>query len=637
MADSLRHEEYIPFLARPRMGLAPPGVLAPGGNGPLWRDSLNMTVYDGLLRRRAAIPATSDLGPSVYGITSSPENEIPLLIITAEMPGSVVPAVQTNPPCADVYRPPQASSFLAVVTSRQIFVYNETLGGWANVTPTYSTGTVTATNGSATVTGAGTLWLTRGISPYQFISIEGTWYQICTVTGEGAMTLTSNYGGAGGPGLAYTVRRTWTCHSAVGKRDYSSLVSAAFNNGNLYVAGRFIGRADGQVAPALIRVTNVLGGSPTTAYLTASTALTVGLDAISGLSDITGVQVLQDGRVVMSGNGPLGPSTIFFSSPTNQAVWTVSPAGQTAVVYYEGAIHALGLLGKILTLHYEHGIVLAYPTGLTERPLSYEPSKATDGCVAPHTLRSLGGAEYYVTTSGNVGRFDGAGSVLIGDEPRKAMGINLVETQDIRTMFSGYLSNRNEYTIYEGSVGSGGGFCTLRIDEGTWWPGRIGIPLRAAGEDGILGVRSLDGSTEKNLLTSYVEDTVATDVAAYSSMSNSSIQAESDDWDFGDPERLYTLVAVMLWFRAHYTTPPLTENVTVSASIDGGATWTSVTKSVTALATGETRVHFSFFNLVAASSLIRFRIGPESGVTSIFAYTRMLVIVNKGGRVAQVE
>lgn len=632
------------------MGTAPPGALQPAAGGPLWRDTLNMGIFDGLLKRRGATEQWAYSLPSAtYKMRSSAENEQPLLIISNSVPGTVPASVSTNPPCGDISAPPTAAVMVAVITSRQAFVYNEAAGGWVNVTPTYTTGTITATNGSANVTGAGTAWATRGISPYQHILIDGTWYQVCTVTSDTAMTISPVFAGGTGGGKAYTIRRNWNAHSVTGERNEASLISVELFNQNLYIGGRFIGRGDGQVSPALIKVSDCLGAAPTTAYLTGSFAYTAGLDIITGLTDITGVKALQDGRVVFSGAGTSGPSTIFYSSNVNQAVWTVAPGGASAVVYKEGAIHALGRIGKVLTLHYESGVVLGYPTNQADPPLDFEPSGATEGCYAPHTLLALGGREYYSTNAGNVAMFDLSASRLIGDDPRKTLLLDQAsDTYKLRTLFAGYNPNRNEYVLFVGGALAGGyqgTYSALRLEDGSWWPGQFAGPITAAAtsaQDGsfIIGAKSLNGAAATSLLWRLNEGAI-TDTLSFTggnpAYSQAAIRAETDDLDFGEPLNYKTLVSVVVWFRATTGTPPITETVDVSASIDGGGTWTTVSKSVTAALTGETPVQFSFLDLVNASHQIRIRIGPQSTLTSKFAYSRKLITVNMGGDLRQVE
>lgn len=68
-------------------------------------------------------------------------------------------------------------------------------------------GTVNVTNGSATVTGVGTTWLTDGAAPGGVFVRQGdeVVYRIASVTSNTQLTLTAVYGGASGSGLAYSI------------------------------------------------------------------------------------------------------------------------------------------------------------------------------------------------------------------------------------------------------------------------------------------------------------------------------------------------------------------------------------------------------------------------------------------------
>lgn len=85
------------------------------------------------------------------------------------------------------------------------------------LTPTYVTGTVDVTNGSATVTGAGTSW-DSNLKAGDFISIgsttersrTATWYEVETVDSDTQLTLTDVYAEATASGQVYTARMVFT-------------------------------------------------------------------------------------------------------------------------------------------------------------------------------------------------------------------------------------------------------------------------------------------------------------------------------------------------------------------------------------------------------------------------------------------
>lgn len=71
-------------------------------------------------------------------------------------------------------------------------------------TPPYETGTLTATQGSTTITGSGTSWQTGWKEALIRISGDDTWYGVTFASTTGG-TLSSAFAGAGGAGLTYEI------------------------------------------------------------------------------------------------------------------------------------------------------------------------------------------------------------------------------------------------------------------------------------------------------------------------------------------------------------------------------------------------------------------------------------------------
>lgn len=61
--------------------------------------------------------------------------------------------------------------------------------------PSYSTGTVTVVNGSATVTGASTLWAANAKAGDTFNIAGGKYYHVLSITSDTILTLTETYAG----------------------------------------------------------------------------------------------------------------------------------------------------------------------------------------------------------------------------------------------------------------------------------------------------------------------------------------------------------------------------------------------------------------------------------------------------------
>lgn len=71
-----------------------------------------------------------------------------------------------------------------------------------------STGTITVTNGSASVTGSGTLFATNFCGPDDLLIVDGLNYVIKSVTSDTALTLTRPYTGTTASGKTYEIIRT---------------------------------------------------------------------------------------------------------------------------------------------------------------------------------------------------------------------------------------------------------------------------------------------------------------------------------------------------------------------------------------------------------------------------------------------
>lgn len=92
--------------------------------------------------------------------------------------------------------------------------YSRALGAWKwsqlrkdnefTIPLTYSTGTVTVTNGSAIVTGSGTSWNSTMVNQ-QFYILIAPFYDVLSVDSSTQITLTRPFNGAGGAGQSYNI------------------------------------------------------------------------------------------------------------------------------------------------------------------------------------------------------------------------------------------------------------------------------------------------------------------------------------------------------------------------------------------------------------------------------------------------
>lgn len=449
---------------------APRRTMRADTQGPLWRELHNLAFDRDSLEARPNIAGGLSIGsPS----TTVNVGEMPIFIWSGFM----------HPNTSQAYG-------LVVVTNRQAFVYDATVPGWRNVTPTYATGTITATNGSPNITGAGTAWLARKISPSQIILIDGSWYTISNVTSDTAITLSTNFSGATAGGKSYTIRRVWNGGEQL---DRKSLIFCSIFNQDLYISGTYLYRANGDNSPAVIQVRDVFSTSPSPRYLTAKEDLTgtlsLALDAAGNtITDIHGMQILGDGRVVLFANNVYA----IYSSHLDVTVWTAFPSGSEPITTRAGTGTGLGKLGRTLTFHFQDGIVLGEPTGLADPPLSFSDSAADSGALSARSIKVLSGREFFVNSDGNLHAFNGQSSVAIGNALpyliRKGVHTPLSSSSQLRYATHASIDHlANAYRLW------GEAMCYVYyIDHGAWATEGYDIRIGAASD-------RWDGSSSLNL------------------------------------------------------------------------------------------------------------------------------------------
>lgn len=635
MSEAQQLTVYFPDLSRGWGPTAPPRSLTPD-SPRIWRETRNMWAYDGLLRRRpAAVSAGLATQPPGIGVTPSTtaDGECAVFIHCDLYPSGATRTTDSSGACSDEYAYDAGAELVVLVTNRQAFLTKDSGTTWTNVTPTYTTGTVTATNGNATVTGAGTAWSTRGITAYQLIVIDGTVYQICSVNSDTSITLTANFTGATGAGKAYTIRRTWRGGLTL---DATSLIFCKIYNQNLYIAGTFIGRADGEARPTVIRVSDLLSATPTTTYLTSTFDLTGTLDVISAptLTSISGLQILQDSRLVISGSD----STLYYSSNLDQAVWSVSPGGFTVDTQVDGPITALGQIGNILTAHHRDGITLCYPQAQSDPPLALQRSQAHAGCHAPRTLCAASGVERYLGADGQVYAFDMSTSQAIGDDIRAEL--SNVSRDTLRTAcHASFCSYRDEYFLfYEESPYA---FTyVLQTREGRWWSWELPYPVTAMANDApvdtrddgfaLVGVPNINylGTTE--MLWAWSE-AAELDMNTFfdGGVQTACFAVTTDELDLGQPLMLKSVQRVIVWLRGSSDT---TEDVAVLVSYDGFSTTDGIVTRTSLPLDSTYEIPYQFcFQEAAKSAAPMIRVQSNAIDRFRARPTRMLVIMEAAG------
>jgi hypothetical protein len=430
-------------------------------------------------------------------------------------------------------------------------------------------------------------------------------------------------------------------------------IFATIFNGDLYVAGTTIGGADGTAKCAVIKVADIYNTASPTTYLTGSSAYVAGLDTISGLTRIAGVQALQDGRIVIGGN----TNNVYYSSHLNTAVWTTSPGGQVPISMGNGRITTLGMIGNIVTVHWPNGIVQGRPTGNSDPPLSWQKSNAVKGCDAHRTLKGAGGIEIFMTSDNDVCVFDGNETKSLGDgEIRYRLMATANASQDY--FFASFDPERMEYTLWQGATPSSLAWL-YQFEGNTWWPMSFPMPIWAAfGANhpvaGYNTARSLCGFSTVNWVTGGIfsnilfqlDDSIASDPISYPVQAQPTYYLTTDDLDFGDPLFYKTPQTVTIWLTPRVTnaTNSSPEQFLISVSRDGGTTW--INPSVSQFLNFDTNLTFSIPVQACfdpsdpgAAHALRFRF--SFGLTAPYPVTgspeRLVITVVRGGSIRGTE
>lgn len=163
-----------------------------------------------------------------------------------------------------------------------------------------TSGTVAATNGSKTVTGTGTNWLSNNAIPsaggYCIKMPDAKIYGIDTCTGEGALALSENYAGSNVSGGSYYIIPTAASNAALlnqvstllNSSNFSQIAGLSPNSGDFpeYLSGTWATRSPTQVILNLLNsVGEVSIASASTCDIGAATTPKV---QITGTTTITG-------------------------------------------------------------------------------------------------------------------------------------------------------------------------------------------------------------------------------------------------------------------------------------------------------------------------------------------------------------
>lgn len=354
-----------------------------------------------------------------------------------------------------------------LLTEKEMFIGSS--GSWTDITPTHTTGTVTVTNGSPTVTGLGTAWVTRGIHfKNWFKGPDGVWHDILSVDSNTQITLSTNYSGATLGGQAYTIKRTFELSAtrpAFTQRINDDLYVAG-NVGEGFVSSNVSGGAVLKVARAYDGTKTSFSPADVTYILGAQRAIESGVDFTGNDLVILGFGALSDGRLVVVGQffdiaaGVAGGARIYYSSHLNPAVWTTTPGGATDIIDYQGAVTGASFSTVSIAIHFDDGIEVGELTGQDDPPLRFRPSRARVGAIGPRMIQQVpsggaaGGSDLFIGADLQLYSWNG-----VAASPVRAKGftyelvdggneIGPPQKSDVRDGFSVLDTRRNEVAFF---------------------------------------------------------------------------------------------------------------------------------------------------------------------------------------------
>lgn len=190
----------------------------------------------------------------------------------------------------------------------------------------YTIGSVSVTNGSAIVTGTGTLWATNSIAAGHGFTIvdSGVSYTVATVNSETQITLSSNYSGSTLSGLSYAIFKDFTSPDSIPEISKGDIeTSTIWTRAVRKIQDLITGIVTGTKALTAVNITGgtaVLTSPSSVSVNSASTALTITQDGTGDalvVKDVTG-----DGTPFVirdNGNVIIGHTTGLLVGPTSVA------------------------------------------------------------------------------------------------------------------------------------------------------------------------------------------------------------------------------------------------------------------------------------------------------------------------------
>lgn len=332
-------------------------------------------------------------------------------------------------------------------------------------------GTVTVTNGSAEVVGAGTTFVAGMVGGGFIVTGDTASYKIIAFTDATHITLGSVYAGTTAAGAAYTIRHTGNPVTGQYQVKFSTGVTRFIACAGSSIVKQNSDGSDWTSIKGVLTSTSGADNLFSFAVLNDLIIATNGVDALWKYSDVT------DPAVVIGGTPPskavalatfqnrlmavnvtdaAGKGKVQWCTLNNPDDWTSSGSGSASPILKGGQeLRGIGTVGNEGFIFYENAIFRIYPTGDAKSPFGFPDHAASIGCLSPQSVVTVKdkGIIFFV---GQLGIYQMAAP---GYFPQK-ISHRIDKTWDainktrIRRIVAGHLANFNE-VWFSISLGSG--------------------------------------------------------------------------------------------------------------------------------------------------------------------------------------
>ncbi len=290
---------------------------------------------------------------------------------------------------------PDNTRYYIALTPKDIYYLDTETNTFKFLTPTYTTGTVTFTQGSKTVEGAGGMLWSANVKAGDYIRKDGlndaggVWYEIDSITDNDTLVLKTAYAGTTVAGASYTVRKVF-----IGDRtDYWRYIRLPDENlGTIYAFTNGVDNIiywDGDITHLAVSLTDI----PIAKFI-----------------------AVLNGRVVLfnvTEGGEPYPDMVRWSDPFD--ITSFPEVNYKQMPEVKGKIIGLGELAESLLLFWERAYSLFYYIG-GEYTFANEFLNKNLGTIAPSSIITTSEGVKWVGEDLKLHLYDSSTEKVVGDE-----------------------------------------------------------------------------------------------------------------------------------------------------------------------------------------------------------------------------